>query len=107
MQKNKPCAGNKFKPVEGSMSVCRDNQEVKIQESMQTLGMGSIPRSIVVVLEDDLVVTVKAGSKCEYIYICRLQAFLIRKLQTWNCISVIRHRHYSSSSVFGMQRRLW
>ena len=43
------------------MSVCRDYQEVKIQESMQTLGMGSIPRSIVVVLEDDLVDTVKAG----------------------------------------------
>jgi DNA replicative helicase MCM subunit Mcm2 (Cdc46/Mcm family) len=77
------------------MSVCRDYQEVKIQESMQTLGMGSIPRSIVVVLEDDLVDTVKAGGKSEYI--CRLQAFLIRKLRTWNCISVIRHRHCSPS----------
>jgi len=64
VQKHKPCAGTKFKPVEGAMPVCHDYQEIKIQESMQTLGMGSIPRSIVVVLEDDLVDTVKAGGKC-------------------------------------------
>ncbi|KAG0631424.1 hypothetical protein M758_1G252000 [Ceratodon purpureus] len=62
-EKHKPCAGNKFKPVEGSTSVCRDYQEIKIQESMQTLGMGSIPRSIVVVLENDLADTVKAGEE--------------------------------------------
>lgn len=69
MQKHKPCAGAKFKPVEGVQPVCHDYQEIKIQESMQTLGMGSIPRSIVVVLEDDLVDTVKAGGKSRYIYI--------------------------------------
>lgn len=66
VQKHKPCAGTKFKPVEGAIPVCHDYQEIKIQESMQTLGMGSIPRSILVVLEDDLVDTVKAGGKCKY-----------------------------------------
>lgn len=62
-EKHKACPGTKFKLVEGTMSVCHDYQEIKIQESMQTLGMGSIPRSIVVVLEDDLADTVKAGDE--------------------------------------------
>jgi DNA replicative helicase MCM subunit Mcm2 (Cdc46/Mcm family) len=60
--KTKPCTGVKFVPVEGS-AVCHDYQEIKIQESMQTLGVGSVPRSIVVVLEDDLVDSTKAGGK--------------------------------------------
>lgn len=72
VQKHKACPGNKFKPVEGSISVCHDYQEIKIQESMQTLGMGSIPRSIVVVLENDLVDSVKAGGKCMYMYIANI-----------------------------------
>ncbi len=62
VQKTKPCTGVKFVPVEGS-AVCHDYQEIKIQESMQTLGVGSVPRSIVVVLEDDLVDSTKAGGK--------------------------------------------
>lgn len=68
LQKHKACPGTKFKLVEGTMSVCHDYQEIKIQESMQTLGMGSIPRSIVVVLEDDLADTVKAGGKLKYLF---------------------------------------
>ncbi|CAK9250640.1 unnamed protein product [Sphagnum jensenii] len=60
--KTKPCTGVKFVPVEGS-AVCHDYQEIKIQESMQTLGVGSVPRSIVVVLEDDLVDSTKAGDE--------------------------------------------
>uniref|UniRef100_A0A7S2S6M1 DNA helicase n=1 Tax=Mucochytrium quahogii TaxID=96639 RepID=A0A7S2S6M1_9STRA len=41
--------------------VCHDFQEVKIQEQVQKLGMGSIPRSITVLVLHDLVDTCKAG----------------------------------------------
>lgn len=54
------CDGNNFHFIEGSIS-CHDYQEIKIQESSQVLGVGSIPRSIRVVLMDDLVDIVKAG----------------------------------------------
>ncbi|KAK3027460.1 hypothetical protein RJ639_041066, partial [Escallonia herrerae] len=37
------------------------SQEIKIQESTQILGVGAIPRSIPVILKDDLVDIVKAG----------------------------------------------
>ncbi|PON89616.1 Nucleic acid-binding, OB-fold containing protein [Trema orientale] len=37
------------------------SQEIKIQESTHVLGVGAIPRSILVVLKDDLVDIVKAG----------------------------------------------
>jgi len=41
--------------------VCHDYQEIKVQESTQMLGVGAIPRSILVILKDDLVDVVKAG----------------------------------------------
>ncbi|XP_026416439.1 probable DNA helicase MCM9 [Papaver somniferum] len=56
----KPCEGTSFQFVEDSIA-CHDYQEIKIQESTQVLGVGSIPRSIAVVLKDDLVDIVKAG----------------------------------------------
>ena len=40
---------------------CRDYQEIKIQEQVQKLAVGTIPRSMWVVLEDDLVDSCKAG----------------------------------------------
>jgi len=40
---------------------CRDFQEIKIQEQLNKVGMGNIPRSLPVVLEDDLVDSCKAG----------------------------------------------
>ncbi|KAG8444606.1 hypothetical protein GDO86_009679 [Hymenochirus boettgeri] len=40
---------------------CRDYQEIKIQEQVQRLSVGSIPRSMMVVLEDDLVDSCKSG----------------------------------------------
>jgi DNA helicase MCM9 len=46
--------------VEGS-HVCRDFQELKVQEQVQKLSMGSIPRSILVIMQDDLVDLCKAG----------------------------------------------
>mmetsp|Transcript_20945 Transcript_20945/g.37100 ORF Transcript_20945/g.37100 Transcript_20945/m.37100 type:complete len:851 (+) Transcript_20945:172-2724(+) len=41
--------------------VCHDYQEIKVQEQVQKLGMGSIPRSITVLLLHDLVDKCKAG----------------------------------------------
>ena len=40
---------------------CRDYQELKIQEQVQKLAVGTIPRFMWVVLEDDLVDMCKAG----------------------------------------------
>jgi DNA helicase MCM9 len=41
--------------------VVHDYQEIRVQEQVQKLGMGSIPRAITVVLQHDLVDTCKAG----------------------------------------------
>uniref|UniRef100_K3WF99 DNA helicase n=1 Tax=Globisporangium ultimum (strain ATCC 200006 / CBS 805.95 / DAOM BR144) TaxID=431595 RepID=K3WF99_GLOUD len=57
---SKPCKSTQFDIVEGSR-VVSDHQVIKIQEQVSKLGVGSIPRSILVVLEDDLVDSVKAG----------------------------------------------
>jgi DNA helicase MCM9 len=47
--------------MEQTPQYCKDYQEIKIQEKADKLGMGKIPRSITVILEDDLVDTCKAG----------------------------------------------
>ncbi len=39
----------------GQPGACRDYQEIKIQEQVSKLAMGTIPRSMCVILEDDLV----------------------------------------------------
>lgn len=59
-QKSKYCESTSFQLLEGNQ-VCHDYQEIKIQESTQVLGVGAIPRSIPVILQDDLVDVVKAG----------------------------------------------
>ncbi|KAL9231798.1 hypothetical protein vseg_006971 [Gypsophila vaccaria] len=58
--RSQECEGNKFVPVENSTKY-HDYQDIKIQESAQLLGVGAIPRSIRVILQNDLVDTVKAG----------------------------------------------
>ncbi|XP_067840779.1 DNA helicase MCM9 [Heptranchias perlo] len=58
------CNSIKFTCLSGSSSSpssCKDYQEIKIQEQVQRLSVGSIPRSLLVVLEDDLVDTCKSG----------------------------------------------
>uniref|UniRef100_UPI00398EB161 DNA helicase MCM9 isoform X2 n=1 Tax=Pristiophorus japonicus TaxID=55135 RepID=UPI00398EB161 len=58
------CNSMKFTCLSGassSPSSCKDYQEIKIQEQVQRLSVGSIPRSLLVVLEDDLVDTCKSG----------------------------------------------
>ncbi|XWS68265.1 hypothetical protein CRYUN_Cryun04dG0075800 [Craigia yunnanensis] len=59
-QRSNPCEGTKLQCVENT-TVCHDYQEIKIQESTQVLDVGVIPRSILVILQDDLVDIVKAG----------------------------------------------
>lgn len=59
-QSSKACGGTKFQCVDNTI-VCHDYQEIKIQESTQVLGVGAIPRSILVILKDDLADIVKAG----------------------------------------------
>ncbi|KAM4529974.1 DNA helicase MCM9-like isoform 2-T2 [Fundulus diaphanus] len=57
------CNSIKFTCLSGGSepAACRDYQELKIQEQVQRLSVGSIPRSLVVVLEDDLVDSCKSG----------------------------------------------
>ncbi len=56
-----PCKGTTFNPLDSSPPVCREYQEIKVQEKVQNLDIGSIPRSLIVVLTDDLADTVKPG----------------------------------------------
>ncbi|KAG3290136.1 minichromosome maintenance 9 homologous recombination repair factor [Ictidomys tridecemlineatus] len=58
------CDSSKFtclSDLSASPSRCRDYQEIKIQEQVQRLSVGSIPRSMKVILEDDLVDSCKSG----------------------------------------------
>ncbi|OLY82137.1 DNA helicase MCM9 [Smittium mucronatum] len=59
------CNGKTFAPVssnsEGGLNECIDYQEIKIQEQPNRLMVGSIPRSISVILQRDLVDIAKSG----------------------------------------------
>uniref|UniRef100_A0A4W6DQL8 DNA helicase MCM9 n=1 Tax=Lates calcarifer TaxID=8187 RepID=A0A4W6DQL8_LATCA len=57
------CNSYKFSCLSGGSepAACRDYQEIKIQEQVQRLSVGCIPRSMVVVLEEDLVDICKSG----------------------------------------------
>ncbi|KAJ3206112.1 hypothetical protein HDU82_004712 [Entophlyctis luteolus] len=59
------CDGRKFReiPVDAgsNLSECRDYQEIKVQEQVTKLELGTIPRSIIVLLEDDLADSCKPG----------------------------------------------
>ncbi|KAF3849467.1 hypothetical protein F7725_019186 [Dissostichus mawsoni] len=61
------CESFKFTCLSGGSepAICRDFQEIKIQEQVQRLSVGSIPRSVVVVLEDDLVDSCKSANNIE------------------------------------------
>lgn len=56
----KPCKGTKFDILPGE-SEHTDYQEIKIQESATKLGIGTIPHSILVKMEHDLVDICKPG----------------------------------------------
>ena len=48
------CNSVNLREIEGSR-ICVDYQEIKIQDHIERLGLGSVPRSIVVILQADLV----------------------------------------------------
>jgi DNA helicase MCM9 len=48
------CNSVNLREIEGSR-VCVDYQEIKIQDHVERLGLGSVPRSIIVILQADLV----------------------------------------------------
>jgi len=57
-----PCDGNKFDVDEtGMMTAVQDYQEIKVQEQVSKLEVGKIPRSLWVVLYDDLVDACQPG----------------------------------------------
>jgi DNA helicase MCM9 len=59
----KPCKSTSMKPVgsPGCPTHCKDYQEIKLQERANSLGLGIVPRSMWVTLEDDLVGSCKPG----------------------------------------------
>jgi DNA replicative helicase MCM subunit Mcm2 (Cdc46/Mcm family) len=59
-RQNPSCNGRTFNVIEGSAK-CIDYQEIKIQEQIGKIGVGNIPRSLIVVLTRDLVDMPKAG----------------------------------------------
>jgi DNA replicative helicase MCM subunit Mcm2 (Cdc46/Mcm family) len=61
------CENRNFKPVPKS-AACKDYQEIKIQEHVHKLGMGSIPRSMLLILQDDLVDKVAHQSLRTYFF---------------------------------------
>jgi len=63
-----PCDSTKFKKIsseQASSETCNDFQEIKIQEDINALAFGRIPRSIIVLCEDDLVDQCAAGDAVE------------------------------------------
>ncbi|XP_061603121.1 DNA helicase MCM9 isoform X2 [Cololabis saira] len=69
------CNSVKFSCLSGGSepATCRDLQEIKIQEQVQRLSVGSVPRSLVVVLEDDLVDVCKSGDDVTVYGVMRLR----------------------------------
>lgn len=60
-ESEKECRGTSFAAADTAQPDCREYQEVKVQEKVSNLDIGSVPRSIVVVLTDDLADSVKPG----------------------------------------------
>ncbi|XP_025421479.1 DNA helicase MCM9-like isoform X3 [Sipha flava] len=55
------CSGTNLKPLKDEKQYIKDYQEIKIQEQIGKTGLGAMPRSMWVSLEDDLVDTCKPG----------------------------------------------
>ena len=70
--------------IGGQPVKCKNYQEIKVQEQVQKLAVGTIPRSMWVILEEDLVDSCKAVMMLQYgeyfrvIFYCYLAAFNIR-----------------------------
>ena len=60
----KPCNCTQFEQIDERLT---DFQEIRIQENVSKLSMGSMPRSISVILQDDLVDFAKAGDDVQIV----------------------------------------
>ena len=69
------CNSIKIDPVAMATPRSRDYQEIKIQEQVQRLAVGNIPRSMWVTLQDDLVDICKAGDDVT------ITGFVVRRWQ--------------------------
>lgn len=61
------CTGKNFIHVDDAK--CKDYQEIKIQERVKEVGVGSMPNTMMVTLEDDLVDTCKPGDNVTIWYV--------------------------------------
>lgn len=59
------CGGKSFEQGEGSLAI--DHQEVRVQERMERLRLGTTPRCVTAILEGDLVDSVQAGDDVEIV----------------------------------------
>eukprot|EP01039_Chlorochromonas_danica_P001634 gene1634-1783_t len=59
----KKCASTSIREVEDA-KVCVDYQEIKLQDHVESLSMGRLPRSILLVLQADLVDKFHPGTRC-------------------------------------------
>jgi DNA helicase MCM9 len=73
----KPCSSSSLREVEGG-NVCVDYQEIKLQDHVESLSLGSMPRSIAVILQADLVDKFHPGD--EVVIVGRL-------LRQWRTVS--------------------
>ena len=112
------CPSKKFVAVSGKDAMsgpkkCKDYQEIKIQEQVRKLSMGTIPRSITVILEDDLVDCCKAGDDIVVVgYVaCRWNPLLVGKLCDLeltiraNSVEVWNEKHSSMTGVDTLELR--
>ena len=91
-------------------TVCSDYQEIKIQEQVEKLTIGSIPRSLIALVQDDLVDSIKAGDnvtvvgvlirrwkptypdvRCELESVLQVNSIRIRKGQMAQTIATAEH----------------
>lgn len=69
----KECYSTSFAVVEGDQPDCREYQEVKVQEKVKSVNIGSVPRSIIVILTDDIADSAKPGDDVLVIGVLRFR----------------------------------
>lgn len=60
---------------------CKDYQEIKIQEDLSQIGVGTVPNHMLVTLEDDLVNVCKPGENVTITYVLLLAIDQTKKLK--------------------------
>ena len=110
----KGCIGTKFKEVvlEAGKSLvihkigqlpnsCKDYQEIKVQEDVAKLSMGTIPKSITVILEDDLADECKAGDDVSVTGLVsrRWRSFLVNERCDVEIFLIANHVHIHGQNV--------